>query len=72
MELEDQPDYQTSRSDEDIPDVNEFQNFKEIIGRSTEAGSLSWVWKAMEYLQFGYGAHCQQILEFIVSKLRCI
>ena len=35
-----------------IPDVNDFQNFKDIVGRSTEAVGLSWVWKAMEYLQF--------------------
>lgn len=52
-------------SEDDIPDINNFHKFRDIIDGSTGAVGISWVWKAMDYIQSRDDAHCLQFLEML-------
>ncbi len=49
--------------EEDIPDLDDFLKFKDIVVRAAGAVGISWIWKVIEYFQTRDDGHCPQFLE---------
>ena len=49
--------------EDDIPDLNDFLKFKDVVVRATGAVGIPWIWRVMDYLQSRDDKFCPQFLE---------